>query len=174
MRHYTKIWYGIPPPPQGLQTIHGRSLRFLKVRLAVPTAIALPSSMAPIAYHVGLSTVRIRTRGQVDLLLPLSFLHVSPPTLVFYHPLPESLPKTHPRYVNSMLILPYPLPQEFDIIPVNMCSHARKIGDNYVLACQDCGETIERYALLTAQGLEWLTQFLELRNVGYFRKSDDQ
>jgi len=26
-----------------------------------------------------------------------------------------------------------------------MCSHARKIGDNYGLTCQDCGETIEGY-----------------------------
>lgn len=26
-----------------------------------------------------------------------------------------------------------------------MCSHARKIGDNYGLTCQDCGEVLEGY-----------------------------
>src|SRR5437868_15064630 len=55
------------------------------------------------------------------------------------------LRKTHPRHVNLMLILPSPLPQQFDIIPAIMCSHARKIGDNYGLSCQDCGERIEDY-----------------------------
>ena len=35
--------------------------------------------------------------------------------------------------------------QQFAIMPAIMCRHARKIGDNYGLTCQDCGERIEGY-----------------------------
>ena len=71
---------------RSLQTIHGRSLRFAKVRLAAPAVIALPSSMARIADDVGRFTVGIRTRGPTDLLLALSLVHTSPPTLYFITP----------------------------------------------------------------------------------------
>lgn len=27
----------------------------------------------------------------------------------------------------------------------NMCQHLRRIGDNYGLTCQDCGEVLEGY-----------------------------
>src|SRR5216684_8525748 len=65
----------------GLQPIHRRSVRVPKVRLAGTAAIARSPSMAPIAHHVGLSTVRIRTGGQASLLLLLWLVHLSPPTL---------------------------------------------------------------------------------------------
>ncbi len=66
---------------RGLQIIHRRPLRFPKVRFAVPAAIALPSSVAPIAHHTRLRALGIRTRGQTTLLLLLSLGHVSPPPL---------------------------------------------------------------------------------------------
>src|SRR5207245_4844631 len=56
---------------RGLQAIHRCSLRFPKIRLAIAAVITLPSSMAPIAHHMGLSTARIWTWGQGGLLLPL-------------------------------------------------------------------------------------------------------
>jgi hypothetical protein len=41
---------------------------------------------------MGLLTVGIQTRREDDLLLALSFVHASPPPLLLYHPLTESLP----------------------------------------------------------------------------------
>jgi hypothetical protein len=35
--------------------------------------------------------------------------------------------------------------KQSDTIPPIMCRHARKIGDNYGLTCQDCGEVVEGY-----------------------------
>jgi hypothetical protein len=75
-----------------LQPLHRRALGCSKVRLAAATAIARSASMAAIAHYMGLSTTRIRTRGQGSLLLLLSLDHLSPPTLLLYHPSLESLP----------------------------------------------------------------------------------
>src|SRR5258708_19995684 len=66
---------------RGLQPIHRRPLCFPEVRLATATVIALPASMAPIAHHMGLPTVRIWTRGQTHLLFSLWFFHEPPPPL---------------------------------------------------------------------------------------------
>src|SRR5216683_1902972 len=75
-----------------LQIIHGRALRFPKVRLAGAAEVPLPSAMAPIAHHMRLPTVWIRTRWHAGLLLALLLVHASPPTLLLYHLLIESLP----------------------------------------------------------------------------------
>jgi hypothetical protein len=72
--------------------------------------------MAPIANDVGLATAWIRTRGQTDLLLSLSLLHTSPPTLVFYHPLTESLPKNGTMIVSFQHNTPIVLVQLYQAV----------------------------------------------------------
>ncbi|HVB25811.1 MAG TPA: DEAD/DEAH box helicase family protein, partial [Ktedonobacteraceae bacterium] len=84
---------------------------------------------APIAYDVGRSTVRIRTRGQTALFRFLSPGHASPPILLLYHPFLESLPAIIWHYFNAVRESAEDYAKTFLLIAPNVIVYERLKSD---------------------------------------------